>query len=90
VVFGDLGVIRGADPGPEVYRQIVDSFGQYTRQYWDGKIGSDEEIPGSDKKASFPPKRAAEQAKFVNDVVSRCREQLSPHFNGIVALPGTE
>jgi hypothetical protein len=45
VVFGDLGVIRGADPGPEVYRQIVDSFGQYTRQYWDGKIGSDEEIP---------------------------------------------
>jgi hypothetical protein len=34
VVFGDPGVIRGADPGPEIYRQIVDSFGQYTRHVY--------------------------------------------------------
>jgi hypothetical protein len=44
LIFGDLGIIRGSDPGPEAYRQIVDGFGQYTRTVWDGKIGSDEEL----------------------------------------------
>jgi len=31
LIFGDLGVIRGADPGREAYWRIVDGFGQYTR-----------------------------------------------------------
>ena len=31
LIFGDLGVIRGADPGREAYWWIVDGFGQYTR-----------------------------------------------------------
>ena len=44
VIFGDLGLIRGADPGPEAYQSIVDGFGQYTRAHWDGKIGSDEDL----------------------------------------------
>ena len=44
LIFGDLGIIRGADPGPEVYRSIVDGFGQYTRAHWDGKIGSAEDL----------------------------------------------
>jgi hypothetical protein len=42
LIFGDPGIIRGDDPGPEAYRSIVDGFGQYTRAHWDGKIGSDE------------------------------------------------
>lgn len=44
LIFGDPGIIRGADPGPEVYRSIVDRFGQYTRASWEGKIGSDKEL----------------------------------------------
>jgi hypothetical protein len=44
LIFGDPGIIRGADPGPEVYRSIVDGFGQYTRARWDGKIGSAEDL----------------------------------------------
>jgi hypothetical protein len=44
VTFGDLGVIRGADPGTEAYRHIVDRFGQYTSAHWDGKIGSDADL----------------------------------------------
>jgi len=40
LIFGDLGVIRGADPGREAYRRIVDGLGQYTRVRWDGKIES--------------------------------------------------
>jgi hypothetical protein len=44
LIFGDPGIIRGADPGVELYRQIVDRFGQYTRASWDGKIGSDDEL----------------------------------------------
>jgi hypothetical protein len=44
LIFGDLGIIRGSDPGPEAYRQIVDGFGQYTRSVWHRKIGSDEEL----------------------------------------------
>jgi hypothetical protein len=44
VILGDLGIIRGADPGPEAYRSIVDGFGQYTRAVWVGKIGSDDEL----------------------------------------------
>ena len=44
LIFGDLGIIRGSDPGPEAYRQIVDGFGQYTGTVWDGKIGSDDEL----------------------------------------------
>ena len=44
LVFGDPGIIGGADPGPEVYRSIVDGFGQYTRAWWDGKIGSTEDL----------------------------------------------
>jgi hypothetical protein len=44
LVFGDPGIIRGADRGPEAYRQIVDRFGQYTGASWDGKIGSDDEL----------------------------------------------
>jgi hypothetical protein len=42
--LGDPGIIRGPDPGPEVYRSIVDGFGQYTRAGWDGKIGSNEDL----------------------------------------------
>ncbi len=44
LIFGDLGLIWGADPGSEVYQSIVDGFGQYTRAHWDGKIGSDEDL----------------------------------------------
>jgi hypothetical protein len=44
LIFGDLGLIRGSDPGPEVYQSIVDGFGQYTRSHWDRKIGSDEDL----------------------------------------------
>src|SRR6516225_5063366 len=44
LIFGDPGIIRGADPGVELYRQIVDRFGQYTRASWDGKIGSEDEL----------------------------------------------
>ena len=44
VIFGDPGILRGADTGLEVYRSIVDGFGQYSRARWDGKIGSDEEL----------------------------------------------
>jgi len=44
LIFGDLGIIRGADPGAEAYRSIVDGFGQYTRARWDGKIGSAEDL----------------------------------------------
>src|ERR1700736_1648477 len=44
LIFGDPGIIRGSDPGPEVYRAIVDGFGQYTRAWWDGKIGSTEDL----------------------------------------------
>jgi len=44
LIFGDPGIIRGADPGPEAYRLIVDGFGQYTHLQWDGKIGSDKEL----------------------------------------------
>jgi len=44
LIFGDPGIIRGADPGSELYRQIVDRFGQYTQASWDGRIGSDEEL----------------------------------------------
>jgi hypothetical protein len=44
LIFGDPGIIRGADPGPEAYRRIVDGFGQYTHAQWDGKIGSDKEL----------------------------------------------
>jgi hypothetical protein len=42
LILGDLGIVRGADPGPEAYRSIVDGFGQYTRARWDGKIASDD------------------------------------------------
>ena len=44
LIFGDPGIIRGADPGAEAYRSIVDGFGQYTRARWDGKIGSAEDL----------------------------------------------
>jgi len=44
LIFGDPGIIRGADPGPEIYRSIVDGFGQYSRARWDGKIGSTEDL----------------------------------------------
>ncbi len=44
LIFGDPGIIRGADPGPEIYRTIVDGFGQYTRARWGGKIGSTEDL----------------------------------------------
>ena len=44
LIFGDPGIIRGVDPGLELYRQIVDRFGQYTRASWDGKIGSEDEL----------------------------------------------
>ena len=44
LIFGDLGVIRAADPGPEAFRSIVDRFGQYTHAHWDGKIGSNEDL----------------------------------------------
>ena len=44
VIFGDPGVIRGADPGREAYRSIVDGFGQYSRARWEGKIGSGEDL----------------------------------------------
>jgi hypothetical protein len=44
LIFGDPSIIRGADPGPAAYRQIVDRFGQYTRTSWDGKIAADEEL----------------------------------------------
>ena len=44
LILGDPGIIRGADPGPEAYRSIVDSFGQYALARWDGKIGSDDEL----------------------------------------------
>ena len=44
LIFGDLGIIRGADPGPEAYQSIVDGFGQYTRAHWDGKIGSNDDL----------------------------------------------
>jgi hypothetical protein len=44
LIFGDPGIIRGADPGPEAYRQIVDGFGQYARADWAGKIGSSEDL----------------------------------------------
>jgi len=44
LIFGDLGIIRRVDPGPEAYRSIVDGFGQYTRARWDGKIGSNEDL----------------------------------------------
>jgi hypothetical protein len=44
LIFGDPGVIRGADPGPEAYRSIVDRFGQYTHAHWAGKISSDEDL----------------------------------------------
>src|SRR6516225_4268386 len=44
LIFGDPGIISGSDPGPEVYRSIVDSFGQYARAGWDGKIGSNEDL----------------------------------------------
>ena len=44
LIFGDPGIIRGSDPGPEVYRSIVDSFGQYARAGWDGKICSNEDL----------------------------------------------
>jgi hypothetical protein len=47
LIFGDPGIIRGDDPGPEAYRSIVDGFGQYTRAHWNGKIASDEELQGS-------------------------------------------
>jgi Beta-galactosidase len=44
LILGDPGIIRGADPGPEAYRSIVDGLGQYTRARWDGKIGSEDEL----------------------------------------------
>src|SRR5438132_4473561 len=44
LIFGDPGIIRGADPGPEAYRSIVDGFGQYTRAHWDGKVESAEDL----------------------------------------------
>jgi len=44
LIFGDPGIIRGADRGPEAYRSIVDGFGQYTRARWDGKTGSAEDL----------------------------------------------
>jgi glycosyl hydrolase family 42 (putative beta-galactosidase) len=44
LIFGDPGIIRGADPGPEAYQSIVDGFGQYTRAHWDGKIESAEDL----------------------------------------------
>jgi len=44
LIFGDPGIIRGADPGPAAYRQIVDRFGQYTGVSWVGKIGADDEL----------------------------------------------
>lgn len=44
LIVGDPGIIRGADPGTEAYRSIVDGFGQYTRARWDGKIGSGEDL----------------------------------------------
>ena len=44
LILGNPGIIRGADPSPEAYRQIVDRFGQYTRASWDEKIASDDEL----------------------------------------------
>jgi hypothetical protein len=44
LIFGDPGIIRGPDRGLEAYRSIVDGFGQYARDDWDGKIGSNEDL----------------------------------------------
>src|SRR6516165_3413798 len=44
LIFGNLGIIHGADPGPETYQSIVDAFGQYARAQWDGKIGSNDQL----------------------------------------------
>ena len=44
VVLGDPSILRGADPGREAYRSIVDGFGQYTRRHWGGKITSREDL----------------------------------------------
>ena len=44
LIFGNLGIIHGADPGPEAYQSIVDAFGQYARAQWDGKMGSNDQL----------------------------------------------
>jgi hypothetical protein len=44
LIFGDLGIIRGSDPGPTAYQSIVDRFGQYTHARWDGKLASNEDL----------------------------------------------
>src|SRR5205823_13349409 len=44
VVLGDPSILRGADPGREAYRSIVDGFGQYTRRHWGGKATSREDL----------------------------------------------
>jgi len=44
VILGDPGVLRGADPGLDAYRSIVDRFGQYTRAGWEGKAGSQDDL----------------------------------------------
>ena len=44
VIFGDPGIIRGDDLGPEAYRSIVDGFGQYTHAHWEGKVSSDKDL----------------------------------------------
>jgi hypothetical protein len=44
VILGDPGILRGADPGLEAYRSIVDGFGQYTRARWEGKVGSRDDL----------------------------------------------
>jgi hypothetical protein len=63
LIFGDPGTLSGPDPGPEAYRSITDSFGQYARAQWDGKIASNEDLQSArqreeqELRESAPPLR---------------------------------
>ena len=66
VIFGDPGILRGADPGLEAYRTIVDGFGQYTRADWDGKVESrrvlrEERLREEQELREWPPPMALDR-----------------------------